>query len=520
MPAGPGFERNFPEAPGRVTPCWRRRRRGSGKDSGILFPFPKRTSSGPLPGSPRTSRVWEEGAILGSCFCTVCHSGELRGKSRDSGEGTLPSPPSHPGRVGTAGPAPRRPAAGHAALEDAASTPDPQDLWPGQSPCLGSKHWAIFCKTFHPSPPGTTPFQRGTSWILEEGAAGVRPRRGGLRAGGGRSRDRCCPRRPEGSCSGGQDPGRGAPRHTGRRPFLGSHSSKQSPEPLVPAAAKAWMSPSGRAHGYRGHYKFPALHRAQPRPRAHNKRFSSLSHRLCGAPSSTTEPTPGAGHQQRSSSQRPPALEGTTLAPAFAPGLGAPENPTLSGPLCSLPAGPKVSPGPGPYTRVPLPGSTGRRRACAPRGWGSSKRGAPRSPGHGAERSGGLGSRLLPQGRATLGRQTPDKIRRRNHKADSACRPRPRDPPPRAGPPGRWGAPGRPGRTFSVHRRAGGRGSERAGTACIPFSNPLSRRSLRAASCALSSASLCHSYMCAGLFGGEQSRRLLSGKQTRCVHLQ
>lgn len=84
---------------------------------------------------------------------------------------------------------------------------------------------------------------------------------------------------------------------------------------------------------------------------------------------------------------------------------------------------------------------------------------------------------------------------------DRACGPRPRDPQEGAEPPGRWGAPGRPSRTFSVHRRAGGRGSERAGTACIPFSNPLSRGSLRAASCALSFASLCHSYMCACLFG-------------------
>lgn len=53
-----------------------------------------------------------------------------------------------------------------------------------------------------------------------------------------------------------------------------------------------------------------------------------------------------------------------------------------------------------------------------------------------------------------------------------------------------------------MHRRAGGRGSERTGTACIPFSNPLSRRSPWALSCALSFASLCHSYMCACLFGG------------------
>lgn len=69
---------------------------------------------------------------------------------------------------------------------------------------------------------------------------------------------------------------------------------------------------------------------------ADNKRFSSLSHRLCGTPSPTTEPKPGAGRKQRSSNQRPPALEGRALSPARAPGPGASEDPTLSGPLCSL----------------------------------------------------------------------------------------------------------------------------------------------------------------------------------------
>lgn len=162
-------------------------------------------------------------------------------------------------------------------------------------------------------------------------------------------------------------------------------------------------------------------------------------------------------------------------------------------------------PGPGSYPRGWCPG---RRLACAQRGWGSSQHGARRSLGRRVERSSGQGSRLLPQGRATLGRLTQDKIKRKHHKAETGsaargpeCGPRPRDPQEGAKPPGRWGAPGRPSRTFSVHRRAGGRGSERAGTACIPFSNPLSRGSLRAASCALSFASLCHSYMCACLFG-------------------
>lgn len=156
-------------------------------------------------------------------------------------------------------------------------------------------------------------------------------------------------------------------------------------------------------------------------------------------------------------------------------------------------------PGPGSYPRGWGPG---RRLACARREWGSSQRGARRSLGRRAERSGGQGSRLLPQGRATLGRQTQDKIKREHHKAETVCGPRPRDPQEGAEPPGRWGAPGRPSRTFSVHRRAGGRGSERTGTECIPFSNPLSRGSLRAASYALSFASLCHSYMGARLCGG------------------
>lgn len=138
---------------------------------------------------------------------------------------------------------------------------------------------------------------------------------------------------------------------------------------------------------------------------------------------------------------------------------------------------------------------------CAAR-WGSPQRGARRSLGLRAERSGRQGSRLRPQGRANAQEtEMRDKIKRKHHKAARAFRPRPQDPQAGGEPPGRWSAPGRPGRTFSVHRRVGGQGSERAGPARIPFSNPLSRGSLRAASCALSSTSLCHSYMCACLFG-------------------
>lgn len=92
--------------------------------------------------------------------------------------------------------------------------------------------------------------------------------------------------------------GGGAAQH--REETAPGHSfeqTKQSPEPLVPAAAVTGMSPSGRACGCQGHYKFPALHRAQPRPRADNKRFSSLPHRLGATPSPAPEPKPSAGRK-------------------------------------------------------------------------------------------------------------------------------------------------------------------------------------------------------------------------------
>lgn len=82
-----------------------------------------------------------------------------------------------------------------------------------------------------------------------------------------------------------------------------------------------------------------------------------------------------------------------------------------------LPVGPKVRTSPGSCTHIPEPAShprgrgcgrgrdPGRCQECARRGWGSSEHGAGRSLGFRAERSGPHGSRLLPQGRATLRRQ-------------------------------------------------------------------------------------------------------------------
>lgn len=157
-------------------------------------------------------------------------------------------------------------------------------------------------------------------------------------------------------------------------------------------------------------------------------------------------------------------------------------------------------PGPGSHPRGRGHGpGPGRRRECARRGWRSPQHRAQRSLGLRAERSSALGSGLLPQGQATLGRQRQNKTQApQSRQRMLAAAP---------GPAGcsrasqRWSAPGRPSRTFSVHRRVGGRCSERAGTACIPFSNPLSRGSLRAASCALLRTPLSFLHVCWSLWG-------------------
>lgn len=307
--------------------------------------------------------------------------------------------------------------------------------------------------------------------------------------------------------------------------------TKQSPEPLVPAAAVTAMSPSGRACGCQGYYKFPALHRAQPRHRADNKRFSSFPHRLCADPSPTPEPKPGAGRKQRSSTQPLLALEARLpLSPAFAPGQGTSENPTLSG--FSTPCWPESEDEPRvlhthPRARQASARSRSRSRSlsraapgvCAARVGKPATRSPAVSGGQGGEEQ-RAGLTTAPPGpgnsRETETRQNKTQA---NHKATSAGQPRPQAPQAGAEPPRRWSAPGRPSRTFSVHRRVGGWGSEQAGTACIPFSNPLSRGSLRAASCALLRKPLSFLHVCLSLWG-EQSLRLLSGMQTLCIHLQ
>lgn len=73
----PGLQRNFPEAPGRVAPRWKKRRRrwaegrrGSGKEeSCFLFPIPTNPDCSLAP--PVPLRSWEEGTDLRILLCTV-----------------------------------------------------------------------------------------------------------------------------------------------------------------------------------------------------------------------------------------------------------------------------------------------------------------------------------------------------------------------------------------------------------------------------------------------------------------
>lgn len=222
-------------------------------------------------------------------------------------------PPQH-GHAGSVGEhcraAPERPTPHKAALWDATSSSDFQNPEPGQSPCLGSKHWAISCQFFSTLTP------RG-NLLSREGPCRFWRRSQRAQAQGWRALclRRTQPRRmlsspPRRELRQGIEFRVRVPRHTRRRRLLGTHSSRQSPEPLVPVAAGTGMSPSGRARGCQGHYKFPLLHKAQPRPRADNKRLSSLPHRLCRTSFPTPEPKPGAGRKQGFSTRPLPVLEG------------------------------------------------------------------------------------------------------------------------------------------------------------------------------------------------------------------
>lgn len=83
--------RNFPEAPGRMTPCCKRRRRwaegwrggeGTGKTVESCFLSRNAQVRDCSRAPPVPLRSWEEGADLRILLCCVCHSGELRKKRR------------------------------------------------------------------------------------------------------------------------------------------------------------------------------------------------------------------------------------------------------------------------------------------------------------------------------------------------------------------------------------------------------------------------------------------------------
>lgn len=84
-------------------------------------------------------------------------------------------------------------------------------------------------------PPGTRPFQRRTSLILEEGTAGASPGGASSVLEGDADATDAVFAAQKGASAGDRTQGGGAAQHREEA----THSSKQSPEPLVPAAAGA-----------------------------------------------------------------------------------------------------------------------------------------------------------------------------------------------------------------------------------------------------------------------------------------
>lgn len=119
-----------------------------------------------------------------------------------------------------------------------------------------------------------------------------------------------------------------------------THSSKQSPEPLVPSGRGSrdvtkWQG--ARVPGPLQVSRTPLS--PAPTPRRQQKTLFASRPPISPClwnPSSHLEPKPSVERKQRSWTEPPPALEGRTPSPAFAPGPGASENLTLSWPLCCL----------------------------------------------------------------------------------------------------------------------------------------------------------------------------------------
>lgn len=117
VPAAPDFQRNFPEAPGRVTPCWKRRlwaegwRGGEGTGKTAESCFLSRNAQ--VRGCSLAPPVWlgsqKEGADLRILLCSIYDSGELRKKAENLEQRHLPPQRGPTGRVGTVGLASQRP---------------------------------------------------------------------------------------------------------------------------------------------------------------------------------------------------------------------------------------------------------------------------------------------------------------------------------------------------------------------------------------------------------------------------
>lgn len=204
---------------------------------------------------------------------------------------------------------------------------------------------------------------------------------------------------------------------------------------------------AGRA-GARAITSFPYSTKPSPDPARATKdslRFPTVSRYLFSHPRTKTWCWPKTAlFYPASSSPR-----GLNLFPSFRirTGHSRESHPLRASLLFASPKMRRVLPT---YARARQPSARSRSRSRAAPGVCAARVGktATQSPavslGLRAERSSGLGSGLLPQGQATLGRQRRDKIKRRHHKAASAYRPRPQDPqavaePPRGG--ARRGAP-------------------------------------------------------------------------------
>ncbi|XP_077860488.1 uncharacterized protein LOC114679037 [Macaca mulatta] len=195
-----------------------------------------------------------------------------------SGQETLPAP-SGSGRVG--GHYPAYSPAPHCSHGSALGHSEES----GQSPCLGFKPRAISCQVSHPSP----------SWVIfperdradPGGGRTVRqPGAKGSVSHEGRSRDGLYPCSSSWELRRRTGPRAGAPRHPNgcSRTLIRANKAWNLwwQRPQEPGSHQE----TGRA-GAQGHYKFLALHGAQPRPHTDNKRFSPLPHRLRGTPSPT-----------------------------------------------------------------------------------------------------------------------------------------------------------------------------------------------------------------------------------------